>query len=72
MPEQRQGDINNSYQLPSYLRTDAAIFYKRDRFRAGLNFRNLFDVNYLEASDYRFGNFYGEPFTVQGTIRWEF
>ncbi|MEH1843081.1 MAG: TonB-dependent siderophore receptor [Nostoc sp.] len=69
---ERQGDLDNSYQLPSYLRTDAAIFYKRDRFRAGLNFRNLFDVTYLEASDYKVGNFYGEPFTVQGTIRWEF
>ncbi|MEH2180219.1 TonB-dependent siderophore receptor [Nostoc sp.] len=67
-----QVDLPNTFlQLPSYLRTDAAIFYNRDRFRAALNFRNLFDITYFEgfSSD---RVFYGEPFTVQGTISWEF
>ncbi|MCC5621782.1 TonB-dependent siderophore receptor [Nostoc sp. CHAB 5715] len=68
---ERQVDLPNTLQLPSYLRTDAAIFYNRGRFRAALNFRNLFDTTYFEAfSSSRI--FYGEPFTVQGTIRWEF
>jgi iron complex outermembrane recepter protein len=40
---EREADLDNSYQLPDYLRTDAAIFYNRDRFRTALNFRNLFD-----------------------------
>lgn len=39
---ERQGNLDNSYELPSYFRTDAAIFYEGDRFRAALNFRNLF------------------------------
>lgn len=69
---EREGDLSNTFQLPSYFRTDAAIFYQRDRFRAGLNFRNLFDVNYFEAADYEFGIFYGEPLTVQATISWQF
>jgi iron complex outermembrane receptor protein len=69
---ERQGDLGNTFQLPSYLRTDAAIFYKRDRFRAALNFRNLFDVDYFETSFSRLRVFPGEPFTVQGTISWEF
>ena len=69
---EREGDLDNTFQLPSYLRTDAAIFYQRDRLRVALNFRNLFDVKYFEAADYKFGVFYGEPFTVQGPIRWEF
>ncbi|NMF66589.1 hypothetical protein DP113_20020 [Brasilonema octagenarum UFV-E1] len=69
----RQGDLNNTFELPSYLRTDAAIFYKRDRFRAAINFKNLFDVDYFESSrNSSIGLFYGDPFTVQGTIRWEF
>ncbi|GAA6615707.1 TonB-dependent siderophore receptor [Scytonema sp. NUACC26] len=68
---ERQGDLGNTYQLPSYLRTDAAIFYRRDQFRAALNFRNLFDVKYFEAI-FAPGVTYGEPFTVQGTISWQF
>ncbi|MBE9054322.1 TonB-dependent siderophore receptor [Nostocales cyanobacterium LEGE 11386] len=69
---ERQGDLGNNFQLPSYLRTDAAIFYKRDRFRAALNVRNLFDINYFEAAENILRVYYGEPFTVQGTISWQF
>ncbi|WP_138502814.1 TonB-dependent siderophore receptor [Nostoc sp. PA-18-2419] len=69
---ERQGDTLNTFQLPSYLRTDAAIFYKRNRFRAALNFRNLFDVDYFETSFNRYRVFYGDPLTVQGTISFEF
>jgi iron complex outermembrane recepter protein len=68
---ERQGDFDNSFQIPSYLRTDAAIFYNRDRFRAALNFRNLFDVNYIEGGSFE-NLFPGAPFTVQGTISWRF
>lgn len=68
---ERPGDTSNTFELPSYLRTDAAIFYKRDRFRAALNFRNLFDVDYFETSFNRNRVFYGDPLTVQGTISFE-
>ncbi|QYO68661.1 TonB-dependent receptor domain-containing protein [Leptolyngbya sp. 7M] len=44
----RAGDAANTFEVPSYLTTDAAIFYKRDRFRAALNFKNIFDVGYFE------------------------
>lgn len=66
----READLPNTYQFPSYFRTDASIFYERDRFRAALNFKNLFDVEYFELGDV--GVSYGEPFTVQGTISWQF
>ena len=69
---ERPGDILNTFELPSYLRTDAAIFYKRDQFRAALNIRNLFNIDYLEASFNEFRVFRGDPFTVQGTISFEF
>ncbi|MCC5666142.1 TonB-dependent siderophore receptor [Nostoc sp. CHAB 5784] len=68
---ERQGDFNNTFQVPSYLRTDAAIFYKRDRFRAALNFRNLFDVDYIETAFARTRVYRGDPLTVQGTISFE-
>lgn len=68
----RQGDLANTFTLPSYLRTDASIFYKKERLRAQVNFRNVFNVDYYESA---FGDFFvfpGEPFTVQGTISWQF
>jgi iron complex outermembrane receptor protein len=65
------GDLDNSYTIPGFVRTDAALFYKKDRLRASVNFKNLFSVRYFE------GTFLGTanpaaPFTVQGTISWEF
>ncbi|MEH1830634.1 MAG: hypothetical protein V7L29_00740 [Nostoc sp.] len=67
----RQGDLANTFELPSYFRTDAAIFYKLQGLRVGLNFKNLFNIDYFDAS-YRDRVFYGDPFTVQDTISWEF
>ncbi|MEH2182393.1 TonB-dependent siderophore receptor [Nostoc sp.] len=68
----RQGDLDNTFQLPSYFRTDAAIFYKREGMRVGLNFKNLFNIDYFESAQNQNRVFYGDPFTVQGTISWEF
>ncbi|WP_245570493.1 TonB-dependent siderophore receptor [Chroococcidiopsis thermalis] len=68
----RQGDLDNSFTLPSYFRTDAAIFYNRGQFRAALNFRNLFDVDYFESAYGDLSVYPGEPFTVLGTVSWQF
>ncbi|MEH2290620.1 TonB-dependent siderophore receptor [Nostoc sp.] len=68
----RQGDLDNTFQIPSYFRTDAALFYKHGQLRAGLNFKNLFDIDYFDSASFRDRVFYGDPFTVQGTISWEF
>jgi iron complex outermembrane receptor protein len=68
----RQVDLDNSLELPSYLRTDAAIFYRRDCFRAALNLRNLFNIDYFESAFELVRVNRGEPFTVQGTISWQF
>ncbi|MBE9100337.1 TonB-dependent siderophore receptor, partial [Vacuolonema iberomarrocanum] len=65
----RQGDNENSFTLDEYLRTDAAIYYRQDSFRLGLNFRNLFDIDYFESTEAgRGGSIPGEPFTVIGSI----
>ncbi|WP_138503581.1 TonB-dependent siderophore receptor [Nostoc sp. PA-18-2419] len=68
----RQGDLENTFTLPSYVRTDATIFYRRDNWRVGLNIQNLFDVNYFESSTGRTSVYPGAPFTVLGTVSWQF
>ncbi|MDJ0591029.1 MAG: TonB-dependent siderophore receptor [Pleurocapsa sp. MO_226.B13] len=68
----RPGDLDNSFELPSYTRTDAAIFYKRDSFRAAVNFRNLFDEDYFISAQNRNRVFPGDPFTVISSLSYEF
>ncbi|MEH2010277.1 TonB-dependent siderophore receptor [Nostoc sp.] len=69
------GDRVNDYfdpiiTLPSYVRTDAVISYKRDNWRAALNFKNIFNVRYYETNWPLI--FPQAPFTLQGTISVEF
>ena len=70
----RQGDLENTFTLPSYFRTDAALFYKRDNWRTQLNIENLFDIEYFSSStfDSRLQVNPGAPFTILGTIVVEF
>ncbi|MBE9053264.1 TonB-dependent siderophore receptor [Nostocales cyanobacterium LEGE 11386] len=44
---ERQNNLNNTFALPSYFRTDAALFYRRDNWRVQLNVENLLNVDYL-------------------------
>jgi iron complex outermembrane recepter protein len=71
---ERQGDLANSFQVDSYFLTNAAIFYRRDDWRLGLNFKNLFDIDYIAAtSNSRTnGNEPGAPFTVIGSVSVQF
>lgn len=68
----RQGDLDNSFVLPSYFRTDAALYYKRNNWKFALNIKNLFDEKYYETSQGRDIIYPGAPLTVLGTISWEF
>ncbi|MEH2179021.1 TonB-dependent siderophore receptor [Nostoc sp.] len=54
--------------LPSYVRADASLFYKRNDWSVQLNFKNLFSTHYFDSSEYSFGTVPGAPFSVQGTI----
>jgi iron complex outermembrane recepter protein len=68
----RFGDLNNSYQLPSYIRADAALFYKRDNWRLQVNFRNLFNQNYFVSN---FSDRFvtpSAPFNVSGSFAIQF
>lgn len=68
----REAELPNDLVLPSYVRADASIFYKRDKWRVGLNFKNLFNTRYFESSQNTALIYPGAPFTVQGTISVEF
>ncbi|AFY58529.1 TonB-dependent siderophore receptor [Rivularia sp. PCC 7116] len=70
----RKGDLDNSFEVEDYLTTDAAIFYQRNNWRAALNFKNIFDLDYIEGvgiSRIR-GIYPGKPFTILGSISVKF
>ena len=67
----RPGDLSNSYELPAYLRTDVSAFYKKDNWRAQLNFRNLFNQGYfINTTSGTFSP--GAPFNVTASLGVEF
>ncbi|MEL6394355.1 MAG: TonB-dependent receptor, partial [Bacteroidota bacterium] len=72
--EERQGDLANSFQVDEYLRTDAALFYRKDSLNAAINIRNLFDIDYIGSinNGNRLFAERGEPFSIVGSVSWEF
>jgi iron complex outermembrane receptor protein len=68
----REGDLANTFTLPSYFRTDASVFYEKNQFRAALNISNLFDIDYYASADSRTRVNPGAPLTVVGTLSWQF
>lgn len=71
---ERPGDIDNSFTLPDYFRTDAALFYKRDNWRAQLNVENLFDIDYFPSTSYGSSLYVnpGAPFGISASFAVEF
>ncbi|MEM7062510.1 MAG: TonB-dependent receptor [Cyanobacteria bacterium P01_B01_bin.77] len=71
---ERQGDLENSFEVDSYFLTNAAVFYRQNNWRLGLNFDNLFDINYIESTDnLRFNSILpGDPFTVRASVSYTF
>ncbi|MGF1567348.1 MAG: TonB-dependent siderophore receptor [Nodosilinea sp.] len=63
---ERQAQLPNTFMLPANVRADAAIFYNRNNWQVGLNFKNLFD-----ATTYNYqgnGLLVGDPFTLLGLV----
>ncbi|VEP16472.1 Ferrichrome-iron receptor (fragment) [Hyella patelloides LEGE 07179] len=71
---EREGDLENTFKLDSYFLTNAAIFYQGNNWRTAVNFRNLFDVDYIAGATAtrERSNDPGEPFTVVGSFSIEF
>ncbi|MGH8655668.1 MAG: TonB-dependent siderophore receptor [Gammaproteobacteria bacterium] len=81
LASQREGDNENSFELPGYVRWDAMATYRfnvgKSRLTAQVNVNNILDKEYFEHSDTfngipRFNIFPAEPLTVLGSIRVEF
>jgi iron complex outermembrane receptor protein len=66
----REAELPNDFVIPSYVRADAALFYRRNNWRVALNFKNLTSTRYYENANY--GLFVSAPFTVLGTISVQF
>ncbi|MEH2419758.1 MAG: TonB-dependent siderophore receptor [Nostoc sp.] len=66
----REAELPNTFKIPSYVRADASIFYKRDNWKVGLNFKNLFDTTYYDSQGYYLRP--GAPLTVLGTFSVQF
>ncbi len=67
---EREATLPNDVKLPSYLRADASVFYRRNNLRLGLNFKNLFDTKYYNSQGFFIVP--AEPFTVLGTVAVDF
>ncbi len=78
----RQGDFENSFQMPGYVRMDAFAAYKMKvgptKVTTQFNIRNLLDKDYYESTDPfqnvapRLGIAPGAPLTAIGSIRVEY
>jgi iron complex outermembrane receptor protein len=68
----QEGDLVNSFILPSYVRSDAAIYYRRGQLNLAVNFKNITDNRYFEGARNSARVIPGAPFSVTGTISWEF
>jgi len=68
----RNGELRRPFELPSYTRTDASIFYERDSFRTQVNFENVFNVRYFEGARDQFRVQPGSPFAVSASVNWTF
>lgn len=69
---EREGDIDNSFQLDPYATVDMALFYRRDDFRLALNFNNVFDAKFISSAGTRTSITPGAPFEFRGTVSWSF
>ncbi|MHC5856091.1 TonB-dependent siderophore receptor [Nostoc sp.] len=62
--------LPNTFTVPSYLRADAALFYRRNKLRIGLNFNNVFNTQYYYTQIGALSP--ASPFNVRGSVSFEF
>lgn len=69
--DEREGELpNTDFQLPSYVRAEAAVFYRRGNYRIALNFKNLFNTEYYETQGFWVAP--QSPFAVSGEFSIKF
>ncbi|MDF5709745.1 MAG: TonB-dependent siderophore receptor [Nostoc sp. S4] len=68
---EQEADNLNTYKLPSYFLTDAALYYRNNNLSVGLIFKNLFNVQYYNPNVVTRVD-PGRPYTAELTVKWEF
>lgn len=68
----RETELPDTFTVGDYLRTDAALYYRRGGFSAAINIRNLFDTDYVRTPGFGRFVYRGEPLTITGSVSWEF
>lgn len=62
-----EAELPNDFVISDYVRADASLFYRQEKWDAQLNFRNLFDTEYFEGTAGDLTS-RGAPFTVLGRV----
>jgi iron complex outermembrane receptor protein len=71
--DERESAVPNiSFRLPSYVRADAALFFRRDNWRVAINVNNLFDTEYYENAYGRDNINPGAPINVTASLSYTF
>lgn len=68
----RAGDLDNSFNLPSFVRWDAGVYYRYNHLNANVYLENLFDRRYESSSIDTHSVFPGAPFTARAQVGWTF
>ncbi len=55
---EQSGDLQNTFELPAYGLLEAALYFRRGRFSAQVNFKNLLDEDYFTGS---YSDLYVQP-----------
>lgn len=67
----RSGDLSSNFTIPSYVRTDAALYYRHNNFQVGLNFKNLLNETYFQSASPRSVT-YVTPRQIELNFKWQF
>ncbi|MBD2677465.1 MULTISPECIES: TonB-dependent siderophore receptor [Nostoc] len=69
---EREGDNENSFQLPSYVRVDLGAAYKINNLTFRLAVENLLDIRYASGSNNAANITQGSPFAITGSVSVQF
>jgi iron complex outermembrane receptor protein len=67
---EREAELPNNLVIPSYVRTDATLFYRRDNYKLALTAKNLLDTKYFDSQGTTL--YPGAPLTLLGTVSVQF
>ncbi|MEH2107911.1 TonB-dependent siderophore receptor [Nostoc sp.] len=69
---EREGDNENTFELPGYVRVDLGAAYKVNNLTFRLGIENLFDIRYASGSNNSATISQGSPFALTGSVSVQF